>query len=193
MNAELKTLDGSKYTLKVATRTFTNYIHPGNASVWPTLYVNMDASLNAFYVASPEVINIVTSKKIIPLQLNFSLLIGSNVIYQISSCYFNYMQWTPSITIVNNALAMPSLTKNSAYVKQNYYSSPNNYNYSIDYNNIVYIEKDFIQPNGALFPFNPFLAPAMVNSVTAFYNTNSAGVIPAGTIDSTISILYFEL
>lgn len=186
----LQTLDGTKYTLKVLSRTFNDPVYAGNALVLPALYVNLDVSLGSFYSATPEVINISTAKRIIPLELNFSAFIGATPTMSISSVYFNYANY-PATATVNNGNAISALCKNIAYAKLNYYSSPNNYSYFIDYNNIVYTDSDFIQPQGAIFPFSPFLN--MVNSINGFYNIATAGNLPAGDLASTITILYFEM
>jgi hypothetical protein len=182
-----QTENGSRYTLRVISKG-SNLNYGGAVLFFPTVYVNPDPTITT---TEPYIIVLNTNKRIIPVQCNFGLLDSATPVVGISSCLYNYRTLPLGLT-PNNAQAIRAMGKTFPYVRENFYTSNNFYSHFVDYNNLVFTDADFIEPQAANFNFTPFIPGAVVNSLAPFLSTYG-GTIPASVIDSLISFTYFEM
>jgi hypothetical protein len=189
MNNIYYTQEGTPYILKSISKNIPNW-----SSITGTIAPNVFVNINSDNSGVAYIIDLKTSKKIIPISLSFAALDNSNlsIFANVTSPY--YACFRNKTTILNPLKStfeqLRPLGKIIPFIDRPFFTDNQNFFYNVKYNDSVFSDVDFITPVGGFFIE---FTSNQVDALTS--NPSSIGFIPfvAGPFYNTsITFCYFE-
>lgn len=174
------TEEGKPYVLRLVTKNLVGQVVPNSTNIVPRVLVNLPSSLDIGAVA------LTTSRRIIPVHLNFALFnIAATVsTVNISSVYYNARV---GVVPVNTYAQQSCQAKLFPLISREFYDTDFDYVYSVRYGQAVFVDGDFLDTtSGIQFTFFPSISRALI------FQPNML-IVPAGTYNVSLTFLYFEL
>ncbi len=176
------TQEGNAYVLKVATKNLTGQVVAAPINSFPNVQLNNTPSVTF----AGNILQFDCTKKIIPVQLNASLIdeATSFVTVDVQSVYYDVLKSLGAASYLHQ----PSMVKLIPYVDRIYYTDDNHYGYNVRYGQAIFSDVDFMDVNSVTtLRYKPSLAQGLINTATGFT------LVPAATYSCSITFIYFEM
>jgi hypothetical protein len=180
------TQEGHSYILKSINKDI-NVTFAGATGIINTVGVNLTAAEKAAIV-NQTFLFVDTGKKIIPLSYTFSafnLPVPNTVASNTVKCYYDIGSWGGGAKYNKYKT---TLAKTVPYIERIYYTDDLFHAYTVQYNQLVFSDEDFIETSQGLgVRFTGTLTQAMTGQVV------ESESLAAGQYAITITFTYFEM